>query len=32
MVFLKEFFEQVDFEKKIAADKKVWETTQDAKS
>ena len=32
MVFLKEFFEKDDFEKKSAEDKKAYEITQNAKS
>ena len=32
MVFPKEFFEKLDFEKKQADDKKTWKTTQLAKS
>ena len=31
MVFLKDFFEKVDFEKKSADDKKAWKITQKAK-
>ena len=32
IVFLKEFLEKVDFEKKLADDKHVWVVTQHAKS
>ena len=32
MVFLKEIFEKVDYEKKSADDKKTWKITQKAKS
>ena len=32
MVFLKDFYEKVDFEKKSADDKKAWKITELAKS
>ena len=32
MVFLKEFFQKVNFEKKTADDKKAWKITQNAMS